>query len=105
MPLLTLPVKWTATRRLRAAATVTLVLAGFLPTTGLSQTALLVVAHGATPAWNARVRDTVAAVEWKEGPVATAFLMGSESAQSGWKESAQALVDAGAKEIVVVPSW
>ncbi len=102
MPLLTLPVKWTATL-LRTVTLVAVSLAGLLPTAGLSQTALLVVAHGANPAWNARVRETVAPVEWKEGPVATAFLMGPESTESGWKESAQALVDAGAREIVVVP--
>lgn len=82
---------------------VTLALVGLRPTTAHSQTGLLVVAHGANPAWNARVRETVATVEWKEGPVATAFLMGPESTGSGWKEAAQSLVNAGAREIIVVP--
>lgn len=104
MPPLTPPPEWNSTPRIRAVALVASIFLGLIPpTSAQSQTALLVVAHGAGPAWNARVRETVATVEWKEGPVGTAFLMGPESTASGWKEAAQALVAAGARKIVVVP--
>lgn len=67
-----------------------------------AQTGLLVVAHGADSGWNARVDRTVAAVKW-QGPVATAFLMGSDAATRSWEAGVQALVKGGAREIVVVP--
>jgi sirohydrochlorin cobaltochelatase len=67
-----------------------------------AQTGLLVVAHGAAPGWNERVRQVVAQVGW-DGPVATAFLMGSEAKASGWAQGVSALVRGGAREIVVVP--
>jgi sirohydrochlorin cobaltochelatase len=67
-----------------------------------AQTGLLVVAHGASPGWNAGVRQVVAQVAWV-GPVATAFLMGSEAETNGWAQGVDALVRDGAKEIVVVP--
>lgn len=66
-------------------------------------TGLLVVAHGATPEWNARVRATVAQVRWSRGPVAVAFLMGAEAGSAGWDAGIRALAAAGATEIVVVP--
>lgn len=103
MNLDTTPPTRRASRRSSAFTVAALALAGLLPTPAHSQTGLLVVAHGANPAWNARVRETVATVEWKEGPVATAFLMGPESTGSGWKEAAQSLVNAGARELIVVP--
>lgn len=67
------------------------------------QTGLLVVAHGAGPEWNAKVRETVAQVGWTRGPVSTAFLMGPEAATAGWDSATASLVRAGAREIVVVP--
>lgn len=73
-----------------------------LGTPAAAQTGLLVVAHGATPRWNAGVRQVAALVEW-DGPVATAFLMGGEAETSGWAQGVAALVQEGAKEIVVVP--
>jgi len=69
----------------------------------VAQTGLLVVAHGAGAEWNARVRETVAQVEWRNGPVALAFLMGPEAATAGWEAGLSGLVEAGAKEIVAVP--
>ena len=68
-----------------------------------AQTGLLVVAHGAGPEWNARVRETVAQVEWTRGPVATAFLMGPENQTAGWDSATTRLVREGAREVVVVP--
>lgn len=64
---------------------------------------VLVVAHGATPAWNARVRATVDQVRWSDGPVAVAFLMGDESASAGWDAGLRALAASGATRVVVVP--
>jgi sirohydrochlorin ferrochelatase len=68
-----------------------------------AQTGLLVVAHGAGPEWNARVRETVAQVAWTKGPVATAFLMGAESQTAGWDSATVRLVREGARDVVVVP--
>lgn len=68
-----------------------------------AQTGLLVVAHGAGPEWNARVRETVAQVTWTKGPVATAFLMGPENQTAGWDSATARLVRDGAREVVVVP--
>lgn len=64
---------------------------------------LLVVAHGATAEWNDAVRQTVAQVNWKHGPVATAFLMGPEAQRQGWDTAVTALAAARVREIVVVP--
>jgi sirohydrochlorin ferrochelatase len=73
-------------------------------TSGLAgQTGLLVVAHGAGREWNDGVRATVARVGWPAGPVATAFLMGPEAADSGWEAGVRSLVERGAKQIVAVP--
>ena len=66
-------------------------------------TGLLVVAHGATPGWNAPVRATVAQVRWSRGPVALAFLMGSEAGSAGWDAAVRSLAAAGATELIVVP--
>jgi len=68
------------------------------PTVGL-----LVVAHGAGPEWNRRVREAVSQVGWPRGPVATAFLMGPESETAGWGAGVDSLTGRGATEIVVVP--
>jgi sirohydrochlorin ferrochelatase len=68
-----------------------------------AQTGLLVVAHGADSVWNAKVRETVAQVQWKDGPVAVAFLMGPEATSGGWETGVNSLVKRGAKEIVAVP--
>ena len=71
--------------------------------TGQAQEGLLVVAHGAGPEWNARVRETVAQVEWSRGPVALAFLMGAEKESAGWDAAVSQLTAAGARSVVVVP--
>ncbi len=63
---------------------------------------LLVVAHGADSGWNARVRETVARVDWP-GPVALAFLMGDEAAASSWDAGLDRLEGAGIGRLVVVP--
>lgn len=70
---------------------------------GRAQTGLLVVAHGANVEWNARVRETVAAVRWDRGPVAIAFLMGPEAKTDGWDQGMRLLEGAGAREVVAVP--
>lgn len=67
-----------------------------------AQSGLLVVAHGANKGWNDRVRETVGNVNWN-GPVAVAFLMGSEADSLGWNEGVARLVGEGAKDITVVP--
>lgn len=79
-----------------------------LTSNGLGQsvephTGLLVVAHGANAEWNGQVRETVAQVRWIHGPVATAFLMGSEAESAGWDEAVGELERAGVTRIVVVP--
>lgn len=66
------------------------------------RTGLLVVAHGANPAWNARVRATVAQVKW-DGPVAVAFLMGAEAKSSSWDAGVREIANLGADQIVAVP--
>jgi sirohydrochlorin ferrochelatase len=68
-----------------------------------AQTGLLIVAHGAGPDWNGKVRDLSAQVNWKHGPTATAFLMGAEAHDSGWERGVARLVQSGAKEIIAVP--
>lgn len=68
-----------------------------------AQTGLLVVAHGADSAWNARVEATVRDVRWLHGPVRSAYLMGSGAQAQSWDAGVRALVAAGAKSIVVVP--
>lgn len=74
-----------------------------LPQAAAAQRGLLVVAHGAGREWNARVRETVAQVQWTQGPLAVAFLMGAEKDSAGWDTAVTRLVRDGAKEIVVVP--
>lgn len=68
-----------------------------------AQTGLIVVAHGASPEWNGRVRGTVAKVKWPHGPVAVAFLMGAETATAGWDQAIDSMRARGAKSLVVVP--
>lgn len=72
------------------------------PAPAESQEGLLVVAHGAGAEWNARVRETVAQVQW-EGPVRLAFLMGEEKESAGWNAAVAQLAAQGAQRIVVVP--
>jgi sirohydrochlorin cobaltochelatase len=71
-------------------------------TTPAHRTGLLIIAHGATPAWNDAVRATAAEVRW-QGPVETAFLMGPEAVTSGWDAAVARLESAGVSGIVVVP--
>lgn len=68
-----------------------------------AQTGLLVVAHGAGPAWNDGVRSLVAQLQWSGGPVATAFLMGPEAETAGWDSAVARLVREGTRSIVAVP--
>lgn len=74
-----------------------------MPRAAEAQQGLLLVAHGAGREWNARVRQTLAQVEWSRGPVGAAFLMGEEADTAGWKAVVARLVREGAREIVVVP--
>jgi sirohydrochlorin ferrochelatase len=80
-----------------------LLLAGGSSTPLGAQTGLLVVAHGAGPEWNGRVRETVGQVRWAHGPVAVAFLMGAEADSAGWEVGVRRLVADGATSIIVVP--
>ena len=68
-----------------------------------AQTGLVVVAHGASPEWNARVKETVARVKWSHGPVAVAFLMGPETKTAGWDQAIDTMRARAAKSLVVVP--
>ncbi len=68
-----------------------------------AQTGLLVVAHGASPEWNARVRETVAKVVWPHGPVSVAFLMGPETKTASWDHAIDTMRARAAKSLVVVP--
>lgn len=86
-------------RFIRALALLILGIPGALA----AQTGLMVVAHGAGPAWNSRVRETVAQVSWPHGPVAIAFLMGAEEQSAGWDSAQARLVREGARGVVVVP--
>lgn len=70
---------------------------------GHAQTGLVVVAHGADSAWNAKVREVVAGVEWPHGPQAVAFLMGAEAHTAGWDSAVARLARGGATSGVVVP--
>lgn len=87
--------------RSRSGWALSLLLAGAPP--AVSQTGLLVVAHGANAEWNARVRETVAQVRWTHGPTAVAFLMGNEAETAGWNSAVNDLVVAHVQAIVVVP--
>ena len=86
-------------RRLTLAAALLLA----LPTAAHAQQGLLLVAHGAGHEWNARVRETLAQVNWAQGPAGVAFLMGEEADSAGWGAAVARLVRDGAREIVVVP--
>ncbi|MGH7428128.1 MAG: CbiX/SirB N-terminal domain-containing protein [Candidatus Methylomirabilaceae bacterium] len=88
-------------RRMAAAWALGFMLVGGPP--AVAQTGLLVVAHGANAAWNARVRETMTQVRWTHGPMAVAFLMGSEAKTAGWDSAVDSLLAAQAKSIVVVP--
>ncbi len=74
-----------------------------------AQTGLVVVAHGADSAWNGEVRRVLDSLRWTDGPTALAFLMGPESATSGWDAGVASVVARGARRLVVVPlmvsSW
>lgn len=94
-------------RRFRTAGLIgrALVSAALIPVPSANAqgtTGLLVVAHGANPAWNLRVRETVARVDWR-GPVTVAFLMGEEAETSGWDAGVRELAGRGAQQIVAVP--
>ncbi|HET9065478.1 MAG TPA: CbiX/SirB N-terminal domain-containing protein [Gemmatimonadales bacterium] len=63
---------------------------------------VLVVAHGADSAWNARVDAVVAAVEWP-GPVETVYLMGSAAESRSWDRAVARLAARGATRAIAVP--
>ena len=86
----------------RFALTLCAVLLSAQAASAQGKTGLLVVAHGANPAWNARVRATVAQVKW-DGPVTVAFLMGAEADSAGWDAGVREIARLGADQIVAVP--
>ncbi|HEX6694125.1 MAG TPA: CbiX/SirB N-terminal domain-containing protein [Longimicrobiales bacterium] len=75
---------------------------GLIPARVSAQVGTLVIAHGGGPEWDAQVR-TVAAQVNTGGPVEVSFLMGPGAKTAPFQSAAKKLVDAGAKEIVVVP--
>ena len=62
----------------------------------------IVLAHGAGPDWNAQVKEVVRQTR-TGGPVEVSFLMGPEASTHRFQDVARRLVDAGVREIVVVP--
>lgn len=62
----------------------------------------ILIAHGATPDWNAHVQ-TLAHQAKTGGPVEVTFLMGRAAAERPFQAAAARLAEAGAREIVVVP--
>jgi sirohydrochlorin ferrochelatase len=71
------------------------------PTVGV-----LLLAHGADPAWNAPVESLAVAVERSGivgGPVAVTFLMGQGARTHRFQDQVAALVERGAQRLVLVP--
>lgn len=62
----------------------------------------IVVAHGASPEWNAQVQE-VARRAQTGGPVEVSFLMGPGAKAHRFQDAAKRLAEAGVREIVVVP--
>ena len=92
-----------ASRRAFAPTTAAIGLLAFMSQAARAQTGLVVVAHGASPEWNARVKETVARVKWPHGPVSVAFLMGPETKTAGWDQAIDTMRARAAKSLVVVP--
>jgi sirohydrochlorin cobaltochelatase len=69
-------------------------------------TGVIIVAHGASPAWNAPVDSLAAAVRRNgvvKGPVAVSFLMGQGASTRRFQDAVTELRRAGATRAVVVP--
>ncbi|HEU4630242.1 MAG TPA: CbiX/SirB N-terminal domain-containing protein [Gemmatimonadaceae bacterium] len=62
----------------------------------------LVIAHGGSAAWNARVEATARQAR-TGGPVAVSFLMGAGARTHAFQDGVRALVAQGATEVTVVP--
>src|SRR5690349_19710585 len=78
------------------------VCSGINPARVNAQVGTLVIAHGGGPEWDAQVRVVAEQVK-TGGPVEVSFLMGPGAKAAPFQDAAKKLVDAGAKEIVVVP--
>lgn len=71
-----------------------------------ASTGVIIVAHGASPAWNAPVDSLAAAVRRNgvvKGPVGVSFLMGEAASKRRFQDVVAELRKAGAKRAVVVP--
>jgi sirohydrochlorin ferrochelatase len=68
----------------------------------VSQTGTILVAHGGSAEWNQHVR-VIARAANTGGPLELSFLMGPDAPAHRFQDAARKLVDAGAREIVVVP--
>ena len=69
-------------------------------------TGVIIVAHGASPAWNAPVDSLAAAVRRNgivKGPVAVSFLMGQGASTRRFQDAVAELRRAGATRAIVVP--
>ncbi len=96
--------------RLRARLALGATLVALLPAVGAGQTTCppaertgaLVLAHGAGPEWNARVREVVDAADLA-GPIEVSFLMGPDAERRPFQAAVASLVADGAERVVVVP--
>jgi sirohydrochlorin cobaltochelatase len=67
-----------------------------------AQTGTILIAHGGSAEWNQHVREVARSTK-TGGPIEVSFLMGPEAPTHRFQDVARKLVDAGAREIVVVP--
>lgn len=97
-------IQWPSMRKAMKATHLAIGLGMLVPAPAVraQTTGILVVAHGANPGWNQKVREIVAQVRWS-GPVEVAFLMGAEADSSGWNAGIGRLVRRGAADIIAVP--
>lgn len=83
---------WIAAAALLAAA----------PAAAQGTTGTLLVAHGGSEGWNARVEQVARDVR-TGGPVRVSFLMGDGASRHRFQDAVDSLVRAGATRVVVVP--
>jgi sirohydrochlorin ferrochelatase len=83
---------WIATAALLVAA----------PAAAQGTTGTLLVAHGGSAGWNARVEQVARDVR-TGGPVRVSFLMGDGASRHRFQDAVDSLVGAGATRVVVVP--
>lgn len=85
-----------------AAATAAFLVTAVSTVAAQERVGTLLVAHGGSEGWNARVQQVAREVR-TGGPVAVSFLMGPGAAQNRFQDEVDSLVRAGATRVVVVP--